>query len=122
MILRAPEKNTPTSAESFLKPFDWLNLAVKTITEDTPGEATYYAERDRTWFHMTVDKTRNGRCIFTLSNVSELKKKEKQLTDLVYTDQLTGLSNRTCFNEVFDMTIEASLKNGERIGAYAYRH
>jgi diguanylate cyclase (GGDEF)-like protein len=95
---------------------DWLNLAVKTITEDTPGEATYYAERDRTWFHMTVDKTRNGRCIFTLSNVSELKKKEKQLTDLVYTDQLTGLSNRTCFNEVFDMTIEASLKNGERIG------
>src|SRR5574344_1415832 len=95
---------------------DWFDLAVKTVTEDIPGEATYYAKRDRTWFHMTVDKTKNGRCIFTISNVNELKKKEQQLTDLVYTDQLTGIPNRICFNQIFDKTMEASLKNGERVG------
>jgi diguanylate cyclase (GGDEF)-like protein len=88
-----------------------FTLGVKTVTENKSFESTYYAKRNNAWFHMIIDKTENDRCIVTLVNINELKRTEAKLTNLVYTDSLTGLPNRVHFNEVFGTIIDTAVKN-----------
>jgi len=100
-----------TIADKIDESVSLFNLGVKTLKENKSFESTYYSKRNNAWFHMIIDKTKNDRCILTLVNINELKRTEAKLTNLVYTDSLTGLPNRVNFNEVFDTIIETAVNN-----------
>jgi len=95
---------------------DWFYNAVKTVENDKRFETTYYSQRDKTWFHITMNKSKNNRCVVTLTNDNERKRIEAQLNDLIYNDALTGIPNRSCFNRVFDDTVEAASREKTSVG------
>lgn len=95
---------------------DWFTCAVKVVENDESSEAAYYSQRDNTWFHMTMSRTRNSRCIITLTNINDLKRIESQYNDLSYNDVLTGIPNRSCFNRIFDDIINETVRGQNAAG------
>jgi|GEM_PF-1044540 len=95
---------------------DWFNYALESIEKERGFDITFYADWAVTWFHMTVDRTKNDKCVFIFTNVNSLKKAEQKFTRLMYTDTLTGIANRTYFNQIFNNVIEQANNDHTSVG------
>ena len=94
----------------------WFNYALESIEKERGFDITFYADWAVTWFHMTVDRTKNDKCVFIFTNVNSLKKAEQKFTRLMYTDTLTGIANRTYFNQIFNNVIEQANNDHTSVG------
>lgn len=71
-----------------------------------------------TWMSITAikDSAGNfGHYVGILTDISELKEKEEQLHQLAFFDMLTGLANRSHFDERFKLEIAAAHRRGEQL-------
>ncbi len=71
-----------------------------------------------TWMSITAIKDSAGNFshyVGILTDISELKEKEEQLHQLAYYDMLTGLANRSHFDERFKLEIAAAHRREEKL-------
>ena len=69
--------------ETIPESLDWFNYALESIEKERGFDITFYADWAVTWFHMTVDRTKNDKCVFIFTNVNSLKKAEQKFTRLM---------------------------------------
>jgi diguanylate cyclase (GGDEF)-like protein len=95
---------------------DWFTNAANVIEKNECFETTCYSESDNTWFHIKMKRTKSSRCVVTLSDINEQKHIESELNNLTYNDALTGIPNRSYFNQIFDTTVETAIQNKTAVG------
>lgn len=95
---------------------NWLGVIKKVIDTNLPYEDDYLSMRIHVWFHMMVQKYRDDMCVFTLSNVTSIKIKERHLEFLEMNDNTTGMPNSISFTKKLDEEIEKAEKLNQNIG------
>jgi len=85
---------------------EWFTRGVFAVEKNESYDSSFYSQLNKTWFHITISKSSNGHCVVTFTVVDELKRVQAQLNDVLYTDTLTGIPNRSYFNLIFESTVE----------------
>ena len=98
------------------KEIDWLMVCDKVIKSGQQYEDDYLTLRLHVWFHMAVQKFGEDMVVFTLSNVTSVKIKEKHLEFLEMNDKKTGLANSASFNKSLEVYINEASQRKELVG------
>ena len=114
-----PEQSTRTFAPRSLAKFERaINLAIRrqapfdmTIEMRTPRHGIRWA---RAIGVPEVVDGRTTRLFGTFQDVTEQREQELKMRRLAMTDALTGIANRTAFNEKLEQVVAAGARTGER--------
>lgn len=94
----------------------WLDLGEKAINGIVCKPHTYYSELSHAWFRLQMKGTNDGLVVMSLEDVSEEMNHAQKLKNTAYHDLLTGLPNRSQFNEDFPAFIIKAEFNCTKIG------
>jgi diguanylate cyclase (GGDEF)-like protein len=67
------------------------------------------------WVLVNERRTSDGGTVVLYTDVSELKKRERQIRHLAYHDSLTGLANRTLFQQRVNQALDDARKQGTSV-------
>jgi diguanylate cyclase (GGDEF)-like protein len=67
------------------------------------------------WLLVNEQRTADGGTVVILTDISELKKREKQIRHLAYHDTLTGLPNRALFSQQLDRALATARRRGTTV-------
>ena len=94
----------------------WLDLGEKAINGIVCKPHTYYSELSHAWFRLQMKGTKDGLVVMSLEDISEEMNHAQKLKNTAYHDLLTGLPNRSQFNEDFPAFIIKAEFNCTKIG------
>jgi len=95
---------------------DWIAVCRTVLHDDSCYEDDYLTLRLHVWFHMKVQKYGDDMCVFTLSNVTSVKVKERHLEFLEMNDEKTGMPNSISFTKMLDNEMIQAEKSGRWLG------
>jgi diguanylate cyclase (GGDEF)-like protein len=95
---------------------DWQAVCRKVLAEGGCYEDDYLTLRLHVWFHMKVQKYGDDMCVFTLSNVTAVKVKERHLEFLEMNDEKTGMPNSLSFSKSLEEEIKKAEQNQQLVG------
>lgn len=94
---------------------DWMEVCNHVITTGQTYENDYLSKRIHVWFNMKIQKYNDDYLVFTLTNVTNAKIKERHLEFLESNDKLTGLPDGKTFIRQLDSFISSAEKNKKRL-------
>ncbi|MBQ1628148.1 MAG: GGDEF domain-containing protein [Treponema sp.] len=94
----------------------WIDIGEKACHGIVCEPYTYYSELSHKWFRMQMKGTGDSLIVVSIEDITEEKNHAQKLKKTAYHDILTGLPNRSQFNEDFPAFIIKAEFNCTKIG------